>query len=291
MRNRRWWAAAPGVALAVLAAACSSGPGDLPAVPKFTKAATTTTGIDYSAIGLKGVSGRVATTVVLGPGRATVSGVVLGADGVVAGAVVNVERIVDGVAASAIVATAEDGTWSMPAVLGGRYRIRAWRAPDLAQTTATGLFLAATETKSVELRVRNVSGVDLKSSIAPDPPRIDRPSNLVLLVTKKTVGDDGVVRAAPVEGVRIDLIGSSGWSVSSPNPAYTDSSGKAQWNMQCKGTGRQPLAATLGSEQTVPLSINDCVDPAAEETTTTLDEFGNPPTTEEPTTTTTTRRR
>jgi hypothetical protein len=260
-------------------------------VPKFTKAATTTTGIDYSAIGLKGVPGRAATTVVLGPGRATVSGVVLAPDGVVAGAAVNVERIVDGVAASAIVTTAEDGTWSLPAVLGGRYRIRAWRAPDLAQTAATGLFLAAAETKSVELRVRNVSGVDVKTSIAPDPPRLDRPSNLVLLVTHKTVGDDGVVRATPVEGVRVDLIGSSGWRVNSPNPAFTDSDGKAVWTMQCREAGRQPLAATIAGEQTVPLSINDCVDPTVEETTTTLDEFGNPPTTEEPTTTSTTRRR
>ena len=290
MRRRYATLAAAVVAAALVATACSSGPGALPKVPKFKPAATTTTGIDYSLIGLKGVTGRSTTTVLLGPGGATVSGVVLGNDGVVAGAVVNVERIVDGVSASTRVNTADDGTWSLPSVLGGQYRIRAWRAPDLAQTTATGIFIGATETKSVELHVHDVSGVNVASALAPDPPDINHPSNLVLLVTHKTVADDGVVRATPVDATSVGLIGSSGWRVNSPNPVVTDTDGKAQFTVQCREVGRQPLAATLGGQQTVPLTINDCVDPTAVETTTTLDENGNPPTTEESTTTTTRRR-
>ncbi len=276
------------VALGLLAA-CSDGPGELPKVPTFKRAATTTTDVDYANVGLRGVTGRSATTVAIGPGSATITGIVPAATAR-SRASVNVERIVDGGSASVIVLTAEDGTWTVPSVLGGRYRIRAWRAPDLAQTVATGVFLGASETKTVDLNVHQVDSLSVLSSLAPDPPTLDRPGNLVVLVSRKTVGDDGVVRATPIEGVRLDLIGSSGWRVYSSNPETTDSNGRAQWLVQCQQEGRQPLAVSVFGEQTVPLTINDCVDPVVVETTTTTDEFGNPPP-EEPSTTTTTCRR
>ena len=276
----------------MVVAACSSGSESLPPVPKFRRAATTTTGIDYSQIGLRGVGSRPTTTIALGPGKATVSGIVLAPDGAVPNAQVAIERVVNGQIAGTVVISIEDGTFSIPSILGGRYRLRAWRAPDLAQTTATTLFLGSTETKSVELHVHAVDALDVQTSIAPDPPSILEPSNLVVQVSHKTVGDDGVVRATPLQGARVELIGSSNWRVQSANPAFADFDGRASYTVQCRDVGHQALAVSVGSEQTVPVTISDCIDPTVFDTTTTLDENGNPPAEfDDFSTTTTTRRR
>src|SRR5690349_18589480 len=106
----RWWAAHPctssrsvtkylfAVFAAVVLAACSGGDaGGFPEAPDFTLAPTTTAGLDYSKVPLKGVPGKSPTTsVVFGPGQANVSGTVAGDDGPVAGATVQVERVVSG---------------------------------------------------------------------------------------------------------------------------------------------------------------------------------------------------
>jgi hypothetical protein len=249
--------------------ACASDPGKLPDVPEFKQAATTTTAMDYAQVGLKGVSGKSTTTsVVFGPGRANLNGTVVSDQGVVAGASVIVERIVDGTSASQILFTAEDGTWSLPAVLGGRYRVRAWRQPDLAQTTPSAVFLGATETKSVELKLREVGGLGVAASLAPNPPLIDTDINLVVLVTQKTVDANGVVRGEALPGSRVDLVGSGAWRVVSSNPVFTDGSGQAKWVIRCRAAGRQPLAVNVGT-QSFPLNVENCVDPS--ETTTTVD--------------------
>ena len=260
-----------GLLAAVVLIACSNGPGALPKVPDFTPAATTTTDVDYALVPLKGVSGHGPTTsVAFGPGQASVAGTVIGDEGAIPDATVLVERIVDGSVRSMTVQTLSDGTWSVPQVLGGRYRVRAWRAPDLAQTTPSAVFLSATESKSVQLKVRSVGGLNVAASIAPDPPRVAQDANLVVLVTLKTVDEHGIVRATPQTNVAVDLTGSSGWRVESANPTATDSNGRAEWLLRCRASGRQTLAVSVGS-QTLPLNISNCVDPAEEPTTTTAE--------------------
>ena len=86
--------------------------------------------------------------------------------------------------------------------------------------------------------------------------------------------------AEAIPGVRVDLIGSNGWVIRSVNPAFTDASGEAEWTLRCRDSGRQPLAVTVGT-QTVPLSVENCVDPSEEATTTTGDVTVITPTTQE----------
>ncbi len=257
-------------ALGLVAAACSSGPGALPKVPEIKAAATTTTiGVDYSQIDLKAVAGRTTSTAVpFGPGKATLRGVVVGEGGLIPGASVILERFVGGATAVTTLTTGEDGSWTMPNVLGGRYRVRAFRQPDLAQTTASVLFVGAAETKQVDLRVKNVGGLAIASSFAPDPPQIFRDTQLVVLVSQKTVDAQGVVRAQPLPDEIVDLVGSSSWRVVSANPVVTDSQGHAVWIVRCREVGRNPLAVTVGT-QSIPLDVKDCVDPTVDDTTTT----------------------
>lgn len=265
-------AALVAIAVALVTAACSGdGPGALPKVPDFPAPATTTTDVDYSAIPLKAVGGRGPTTsVVFGPGQATLSGTVVADEGAVFGATVQVERIVSGAVGVMTVLTAEDGTWTLPKILGGRYRVRAWLAPDLAQTSPSAAFLQATETKTMQLKVRDVGGLNVQSSIAPDPPRLADDANLVVQVVLRVVDAQGVVRGTPQDNVSVDLVASSGWRIESDNPTVTDSDGRAKWTLHCRATGRQPLAVTVGT-QTIPLSVNNCVDPTEEATTTTAE--------------------
>jgi hypothetical protein len=251
--------------------ACSSDPGALPKVPDFKPAATTTTDVDYSGAPLKGVNGRApTTTIAIGPGPATVSGSVIGDEGPIAGATVQVERVAGGQTAGTTVATAEDGSWQLPKISGGRYRVRAWRAPDLAQTTWTGFFLGATETKTVQLRLRAVGGLSVEASIAPDPPRVFQEANLVVLVAVKMVDDQGVVRATPQDNVQVELVTGSGWRVFSSNPTTTDSRGEASWSLRCRASGHQSIAVTVGT-QTIPLTINNGEESTPDTTTTTAE--------------------
>ena len=66
------------------------------------------------------VPGRATTTtVVIGPGEATLKGTVNAPEGLVPGAIVRAERLVGDAVATADVITNPDGTWAIPAVLGG----------------------------------------------------------------------------------------------------------------------------------------------------------------------------
>lgn len=272
--------------IAVFGAACAKDPGPLPPPPSIPAPATTTTEADFSDVGLRAVPAgrRAAAAVPIGPGRATLTGSIIGPDGPVPDADVLVERIVnDGVGSMAIKA-GPDGIWKLPNVLGGRYRIRAWRAPDLAMVKPTITFITASETRPIDLKLALYGGTAVKPAIAPNPPPVAEASTLVVLVTTRTVDQQGIVRATPVPGARVELVGTGAWRVESSNPTFSDSRGEAEWSLRCRQEGRQPLAVTVGEAETetFPLNLPDCVVP----TTTTTEEFAEPTT---PQTTTTTR--
>jgi len=81
------------VALAAVAAACSSGPAliDYP-TPKVSAPTTSTTVFDYESVALPDVPGPTTTTVDNRPGKANLTGTVTGPDGPVPMANVRVER-------------------------------------------------------------------------------------------------------------------------------------------------------------------------------------------------------
>ena len=260
-------------ALAVMAAACAGpdvvkikDPGPVPDL-------TTTTAVDYSQIGLKGVSNRGTTSIPLGPGAATISGTVTGPDGPVDAATVRVERLVANAIAAVDVATMADGTWSVPKVFGGRYRVRAWKTPDLALTKPQIFFLQGSEQKKLDLRVDRYAGLTVTASIAPNPPVIGEPTNLSVLIAEKQVDAGGVARAVPVVSAIVELAG-TGYQLETGNPTSTDGNGVAEWRVRCTdplGT----LSATVSDGASYPLGLPECV-PSG--------------TTPEPTTTSTTTR-
>jgi len=249
--------------LAVLVACASAEVKALKPPPalKPLKSDTTIPAPDYSRVRLAGVAGKMRTNVVLGPGEARLSGTVVGPGGPVAGANVHVERLVGDAAASADVTAAPDGGWSLPGVLGGRYRVRAWRAPDMALLEPQVFFVEATEARQVSLVVQRFGDTSSASDVAPDPPTVDQPTNLAFRVFRRVVDGGGTVRSAPLVGVPAELGGPGQWSIVSPNPLVTNASGGAEWSLVCLAPGAQPLTVTIG-EQVLPLTPPRCQAPA-----------------------------
>ena len=268
--------------LVVLLAACSSSDpfAELPEPdPVDLESTTSTTAINLAAVPLAPVPGQTTTTIALGPGPMTIVGKVEGPDGFIGGAIVELERLVGDASASTRVPTAADGTWNVEKVLGGRYRVRAWRVPDLVSATEV-VFVETIGQRAIELRVEPVGGVRVDTAVAPDPPVVDEPVNVKVRVAERTVDAEGIVRDTPMPGVNVAIGGSGDWQVGSPNPSTTGSDGSATFRLTCGSDGAQPLFATLGGEsESYALAISPCVDPSAPASTSTTSTSGTSSTT------------
>jgi len=245
-----------------LLGACSGKHGyDFPPPPS-TSPNESTTVPDFSSVQLARISGRTTTTIDNSPGQAHISGFVVAPQGAVPGATVHVERLVDNSVLAIDVATNPDGSFHVDNVQGGRYRLRAWRAPDLALTTPVIFFLNGNENKTgVNLQVTQYTGTNVTPAIAPSPPIVGDPANLAVQVTTVVVDPTGVVRATPFAGVEVDLGGSGSWQLQSPAPEFTDATGTAIWRLTCTSTGNQPLSATVNGTG-YPLNLPPCAETA-----------------------------
>ena len=233
---------------AALLAACSAGDPfePLPEPASVPPPSSTTVPPDYSGVVLASVQGTTTTTgVVIGPGPTTLAGTVNGPDGPVGGATVRLERLVGDASAAMDVTTAENGAWQAPGVLGGRYRIRAWRSPDLALIAPEVIFVDAGRPPSVALTLERFEALTIDTAIAPDPPQVGAPVNLRVRIAFQVVGDDGVVRATPQPGVTVMLGTSTGWQATSPLQTGTDTAGGATFTLVCRAPGPQPLTVSL----------------------------------------------
>ncbi|MGH9165928.1 MAG: hypothetical protein ACRDZW_10510, partial [Acidimicrobiales bacterium] len=156
---------------------------------------------------------------------------------------------------------ATDGTWSLAGVTGGRYRVRAWRAPDLAQVEPTLVFVGAQDKAPVVSKLERFAGPFPAPSVAPNPPVVGESAGLVVQVTQRSVDEGGVVRAIPIPGARVELTGAIFWQVRSANPTVTDASGRARWELACRSPGAQPLSAVVNGGESFPLALPACADP------------------------------
>jgi len=179
----------------------------------------------------------------LGPGQARLAGTVSGPDGPVAGATVRVERLVGDSVAATTVQTGAGGQWGVDSVNGGRYRLRAWKAPDLAALLPTLVFVIATETKTVNLAVDRYGNASPVATVSPNPPVANQPATLVVTVSDGGVDADGVLHAQPRPGIPVQLSVGAGLALSSADATVTDASGNAGFQVACTQAG--PISATV----------------------------------------------
>ena len=204
-RSARWiWVAA---IIGLLAVGCSHVDSlSYPPAPPTSAATTTTTLGDLAGVQMGAVAGKPQATVAIGPGGASLSGTVSGPNGAVGGADVHAERLVGDQVAAVDTVSRADGSWSIPSILGGRYRLRAWRVPDLALTTPQIFFLPETGDRTVALRLDAFDAGDATAAIDPSGPVVGQPAGLAVQVTGQSVDAQGVVRIAPVAAT-VELAG------------------------------------------------------------------------------------
>ena len=264
-------AAAVAVMLPLLAG-CSKDDGTALPPPDPAETTTTTEPVDLTQVSLAPISveGKpTSTTRPLGGGKAAIFGRVVDADGgVVPGAFVRATYYGDPNKPEVIEAlSGGDGGYRFERVLGGRWRIRAWRAPELATLDDNVFFLGYTEQRQVDLKVKAATDIVVTSSMAPNPPFIGSPVELAVLVLTQSVDDEGIVHRAPAGGAAVTLNVSGNWSVSGETTQATDHNGRAAWVMTCTEVGGQPISAFVGTRDW-PLRVPGCRDPMETSTTT-----------------------
>jgi hypothetical protein len=119
-------------------------------------------------------------------------------------------------------------------------------------------FLGGGENRTLNLGLQSFSGPVVTSAIAPNPPVVSQPANLVVDVSNRTVDAQGVGRANPAPGVSAQLSGSGTWQVTGPNPATTDRGGQATWQLTCQTGGTQPLAVSVNGAAPLPIDVPAC---------------------------------
>lgn len=241
-----------------LAAAACSGDGDDEAGPSSsTSEVPTTAAPDYAAVSHAPVGGATTTTVALRPGGSKLVGTVVGPDGPVPGAQVGLTRLVGSASVTEVITAGPDGRYDSGPVLGGRYRVRAWLAPDLALVEPAVFFLDVPE-RTLDLKVSRHSGLVASTSVAPDPFDVDERVEVVARLGGRYVDDQGIVRTLRHVGVTARLVGDGSWTLESPNPVITSSSGDARWVLRCRSRGRHPLAVVVSDQDQVALEVPDC---------------------------------
>jgi hypothetical protein len=199
-------------------------------------------------------------TSALGPGNARLTGVVNGPEGPVPGATVQVERLfgdkVDGTRVQADGA----GEWSVAGVNGGRYRLRAWRPPDLVGLQPLLLFVAANQTAEVALAVERHGPDHIVANVAPNPPVRDQPATLVVTVALGEVNGEGILRTSPRPGVPMQLVITAGLALESADVALTDGAGNAAFAVRCTQAGAPPAVAVVIGGVSRPLALPACAE-------------------------------
>ena len=279
------------VLVAVAAVAGCTGGGDDSGPTSTTRPSPSTSVVDRSGIALAGVAGETTTTIVE-TGSARITGTVSGPSGLVPGATVRVERLVAGREVRTDVLTGADGRFLLDGVPGGRYRVRAFLAPALAQTTPEVRFLADDEEHAFDLVVEDHGGVAVLADAAPAQPLVEGPVNVVVRVLNRTVDADGIVRSVGVGGASVELTGLGRWNVrddrapastpgsptsttlastttSTTRPpstvaARTDGAGQVRFELRCDAPGDPGLVLRVPIRQAAAPSSTD---PAAPPTT------------------------
>jgi hypothetical protein len=241
----------------------------------------TTVPVDLRGVQLAGADGTTTLVPPASTGTAHLSGSVNGPQGPVPGAVVRVEHLVAGKPPATDLTTDATGHWDLPGIAGGRYRLRGFLAPSLAQTEPDIFFLSDGEQQTHDLTVEQFSGLALAASVAPDPPQLNQPLNLVVRVARKSVDSRGVVQSNPVVNASVTLTAAPGWSVNGSSSAVTNGAGDAAFSLQCRSAGAnqiQVAARPLPSDQPQPstLEVSACFDPRSTSTTATTPSSGGP---------------
>ena len=246
--------------------------------PKGATSATlpplTTLPASLAGIALAAVDGTTTVPPVHLAGSAKIGGSVSGPSGPVPGSTVHVERVNGGYANDFL--TGADARFLFEGLPGGRYRLRAFLAPTYAQTQSDAVFVAADGAQVVDLKVEQFDLLAVTSAVAPNPPVVGQPFNLVVRVAKRTVDPGGVVRSAPLAGASVVLSSTGTLTLNTQASGTTAADGTVTYLSACKGPGALAVTASVRAKATDPPQNVTLDLPACESATTTTTAPGTP---------------
>jgi hypothetical protein len=196
-------------------------------------------------------------------GDAELVGEVTGPEGAVAGAQVLLERFVGDERAELVVRTDRDGRFRALKIFGGRYRLRAWRAPDLAVTLPELRFVPDAEETDVRLVATTHGGLTVQAVVSSRNPVVDDLVTVTALVTSQRVDGRGIVVAPAAVDRPVRLITGSGWAIDGEPGRIVDGDGRASWTVRCANAGAGSIDVSAGEDAVVTVDVS-CVEPPEE---------------------------
>jgi len=222
--------------------------------------------LDRTVLPLPAAEGTPTTTTLpeITSGTMSIGGTVRSETGeAVPNAIIRLERIVGDLVQGVDIRADAEGEFQAPELLGGRYRIRAWRVPDMAMAEAAvyfledGDFIDKTEGGfRIELPVARLSGLRSQFISTPSVVRVgDRP-NLWIRVSRSSVNEQGVITSSAQPGARVVLPNDTRWSFAAARttdsegntrsvPAVTNSDGDVLWNPTCREAGESSVTVKV----------------------------------------------
>lgn len=210
-------------------------------------------------------------------GRSTLDGVVVGPGGApVGGATVRIERLVGNESGVLNVTANATGAFSVGNLLGGRYRVRAWRAPTHAQDGSEVTFVEDGQRRSFKLELEAPTGVEWNTSLDTDRIIVGQATALHTRVRAPYVNEQGQVGVGGRPGDAMTVT-ATGIFAGQGGAKVTDGSGAASFPITCGSqTGTGTITVTgLGQSRSFTAS---CV-PVPTTTTTTSTTLPGAPTT------------
>ncbi len=159
-------------------------------------------------------------------------------------------------------------------ILGGRYRIRAWRTPDMALTVPQILFVEGRQTKQVPLQLLRYTGTSATAISNPDPPVLGETLNITAVVSSASVDGEGVVRALPAPNLDVSLSVGPGLELES-GATITNGQGRAAFQLRCVALGQSAVDLVVGGAQLFNLPLRPCVAPLIPSSTGPFDPTGS----------------
>lgn len=204
-----------------------------------------TKGPDTRSVAIPKVTGTVPSVkVALTGGSATLNGVVVGPSGEpLANATVRLERF-EGEASTALdLRTDRQGGFQLPQALGGRYRVRAWRAPSYMQDGSEVTFVSDGEQRSFRLQVGAPSGDEMRVLFDSSPVIVGQTSGISVTVRGPYVNGNGQVEQGGKAGVEVSILG-GGVLTGLAGTKPTDGGGLANFTIACNQIGEASFTLT-----------------------------------------------
>lgn len=181
-------------------------------------------------------------------GTARVTGAIVGPEGPVPGATVQLERFVGDQVGSIRVPAGPDGRFELTTLHGGRYRIRGWSAPSHTATRSAVAFIPADgEVVDLAIGVERHDAVHLTAGVEAGRFQVGDVATIRARLTREVVNGEGIVVDEPVPAAEVALT-APGLAVAAPstNPARTAADGRVSWDVECRlpGSHRFTLAAS-----------------------------------------------